>query len=100
LAGQALVLVGLGRLLRRLGGSFGLRFSVHHGVLRGKLAVTFKLFVLQRLQTCLLANQRLLQLVALLKLLAPAAQALAQGGALRVRGAKVGVLLVGGLCQP
>ena len=95
--GQALVLRGLRSLAGGLSLSAGLGGGGHGGVLGGQLGGAVLLLGHQGLHGLLLGAELLLQLVALVKLLAPGAQLLAQVGVLRVGAAKVVQLLALGL---
>ena len=99
LPGQSPGLFGFGLLVRGVGGGAGLFGSSHRRVTGDELVATFGLLFFQFFRGHLLRRHGLLQLLALVKLLAPDAQTFAQPGALRMSGAKVVKLLVPLLCQ-
>ena len=98
LSGQALALRCLDQFLHSLGIGFCQRSGVDQPILGDAQVAEVGNVVLQLLQGQLLGSQVCLQLLALFKLLAPAAQPLAQCPALGVRRAEVRVLLAFFFC--
>lgn len=84
LTGEALLLLGVGSLQPSLGFRFCLFFGVDRGGLRRELASEFKLRLLKLLRHHVLRGDVLLEFVALLKLLTPDAESLAERGTLRM----------------